>query len=268
MGVPDLQRPHLREAGHRLAVGGHRGHRRCAGVGLREAVVARRDREARRHPLHVVLERPGQGLVEVVEVEHELALGGGEGTEVRQMRVTAQLRVQPGRRRGLEVRRHDPGGAPVEGERRGHHPAVPDRHQVLFPGAVLFVQQRDRIGAVRRRSPAGVAVQRRVFPRLPAMLRPAPPGSDVRCAERSSRLRLLGLPSSVRVSPRTGSSGARAQGSRPLGVSLEWWLGLLAWPPTRRPEPSPSWTLTHYRAGHITQSALLAASGSTTYMVR
>jgi hypothetical protein len=75
MGVPDVQRAHLPKAGHRLAVGGHRGHRRLAGVGLREAVVAGRDREAGRHPLHVVLERPGQRFVEVIEVEEQLALG-------------------------------------------------------------------------------------------------------------------------------------------------------------------------------------------------
>ena len=45
---------------------------RACGVG--EAVVARRDREARGHALHVVLERPRQRLVEVVEVEHQCSL--------------------------------------------------------------------------------------------------------------------------------------------------------------------------------------------------
>ena len=61
-------------------------------------VVARRQDEARRHPLHVALERPGQRLVEVVEVEHQPALGGGEDAEVGQVGVTAQLDLEAGGR--------------------------------------------------------------------------------------------------------------------------------------------------------------------------
>ena len=57
-----------RYALHRLP-----GHR--LGVGRGEAVVAGRDGEARRHPLQVVLERARQGLVEVVQAEHQLPLG-------------------------------------------------------------------------------------------------------------------------------------------------------------------------------------------------
>jgi hypothetical protein len=36
------------------------------------------------------------GLVEVVDVEHHLPLGGGEHPKVRQVRVTADLDVQAG----------------------------------------------------------------------------------------------------------------------------------------------------------------------------
>ena len=39
------------------------------------AFVARRDHQAGGQALHVPLERPRQGLVEVVEVEHQVALG-------------------------------------------------------------------------------------------------------------------------------------------------------------------------------------------------
>ena len=101
---------------------------------LREPVVARRDREARRHPLHVVLERPGQRLVEVVQVEHQRPLGRCEHTEVREVRVAAELDVQPGRRRVLQVRGHDLRRAPVERERRDHHPPVPHRAPGPAPG--------------------------------------------------------------------------------------------------------------------------------------
>ena len=99
VGVPDVHRPHLRELGHRLPVGPHRRQRRRMRVRLGEPVVAGRDGEARRHPLHVVLERPRQRLVEVVQVEQQPPLGRGERAEVRQVRVAAQLGLQPGHRR-------------------------------------------------------------------------------------------------------------------------------------------------------------------------
>ena len=44
----------------------------------REIPVAASDREARGEPLHVPLPRPGQGLVEVVQVEEELSFGRAE----------------------------------------------------------------------------------------------------------------------------------------------------------------------------------------------
>ena len=63
-----------------------------------EAPVAPRDGEARDQPLHVPLERAGQRLVEVVHAEDEPAVRRGEDAEVRQVRVAAELRVQPGAR--------------------------------------------------------------------------------------------------------------------------------------------------------------------------
>ena len=131
---------------------------------LREAVVARRDREARRHPLHVVLERARQRLVEVVQVEQQRPLGRREHTEVRQMRVAAELNRQAGPRRVLQVGGHDLGRAPVEGERRDHHPPVTHRHQVRLAGRVLLLEQRDRVGAVRGRLPTRVARRRYLLP--------------------------------------------------------------------------------------------------------
>ena len=166
VGVPDVHRPHLRERGHRLPVGPHRRQRRRTRVRLGEPVVAGRDGEAGRHPLHVVLERPGQRLVEVVHVEQQDPLGRGEHAEVRQVRVAAQLGLQAGHRRVRQVRRHDLGRAPVEGERRDHHPAVADRHQVRLAGGVLLLQQADRVRAVRGRPPLRVARQSRPVPGL------------------------------------------------------------------------------------------------------
>ena len=92
------------------------GDRRGSGVGLGEFVVARGDREARGHALDVVLEGSGERLVEVVEVEHERPLGRRKRAEVRKVRVSAELHVEPGRRGVLQIRGHDLRRAPVEGE--------------------------------------------------------------------------------------------------------------------------------------------------------
>jgi hypothetical protein len=119
-------------------------------------------------PFDVVLERPRQGLVEVVHVEQQPPLGRGEHPEVRQMRIPAQLHVQAGGGGVLEVGGHDLGAAPVEGERRHQHPAVADRDQVRLPGAVLLLEQPDRVGAITGRGPAGVAGGRGAVACLPA----------------------------------------------------------------------------------------------------
>jgi hypothetical protein len=75
VGVPDVQHLHLRELRHRLAVGGGGRASHGADLVLAEATVPSRDGEARREPLHVVLEGTGQRLVEVVDVEDQRTLG-------------------------------------------------------------------------------------------------------------------------------------------------------------------------------------------------
>ena len=161
--------PHLREGGHRLPVGAHRRQRRRARVGLGEAVVAGRDREARRHPLDVVLERPGQRLIEVVHVEQQPRSGEANSPKFDRWASPHSWAIRPGHRRVLEVRRHDLGRAPVEGERRDHHPAMPHRHQVLLPGGVLLRQQGNRVRAVRGRPPLRMTRQSRPVPGLQAL---------------------------------------------------------------------------------------------------
>ena len=155
--VPDVHGVHRRELGQGLVVGGHRRQRHLTLLSLGEAVVARRDGEARGHASDVVLERPGQRLVEVVEVEEQGPLGRCEDAEVGEVRVAAELGHQAGPRRVPEVGGHDPRGAAIEGERRDQHAAVAHGHEVGLAGGVLLLQERDGIGTVRRRLPAGVA---------------------------------------------------------------------------------------------------------------
>ena len=69
----------------------------------------------------------------------------------------------------VQVGGHDLRRAPIEGERRHHHPAVPDGHQIRLPCQVLLLEQRDRVRTVGGRCPPVVACQRRLRARgLPA----------------------------------------------------------------------------------------------------
>ena len=154
--VPDVDVPHLREARHRLAVLAHRRRHDRAAIGIVEAAIPARDREARGEPLHVPLERPRQRLVEVVDAEDEPPIGRGEDAEVREVRVAAELRVQARPRPVREVGRHQVGGAAEEGERRREHPPVPDRAELGKSRLRLLLEEIDRVTAHRRRLPLPV----------------------------------------------------------------------------------------------------------------
>ena len=65
--------------------------------------------------------------------------------------------VSPARGVVLQVGCHDLRRAPIEGERRDHHPPVAHRNQIPLTGRVLRLQQGYRVGAVRGRLPSGVA---------------------------------------------------------------------------------------------------------------
>ena len=157
VGVPDVQVAHPGALLHpRPVFLGHGKHDRAPLCGVEPAVAAG-DLETRGQPLHVPLPRAGQGLIEVVDVEHCLPLGGGEHTEVRQVRVTADLGVQAGAWGGCQVGGHDQRGAPVEGERRHQHPAVADGNQFGDPGCALLLEQPDGVWAVDSRLPAAMA---------------------------------------------------------------------------------------------------------------
>ena len=155
----------------------HAGHARSSRrSGAGEAAVTSGDLEAGRQALHVPLPRPGQGLVEVVDVEHQLALGRAEHAEIGQVGVAAALHVMPESRRGGQVRGHDQRRAPVEGERRDQHPSVADGHQLGTRDGRLLLEQRHRVGPVRRRLPLAVgragAAYRAALPRV-TLLGPA-----------------------------------------------------------------------------------------------
>ena len=151
--VPEVERPHRRRT--RASPRGTRAPTaRLIGAALLgvEAAIAAGDGEARDEPLDVPLERAGQRLVEVVDVEDQPAVGRGEGTEVRQVRVAAELDLaarcaaSPARSAAIEV-----GRAAEERERRHEHPPVADRHELGHARRGLLLEQ----STGSRRSAAG-----------------------------------------------------------------------------------------------------------------
>ena len=163
--VPDVEVPHRGELAHRLAVGADRAEDRSAGLLRGEVAVAPGDREARRKALDVPLPGPRKGLVEVVDVQHLTAVRGGEDAEVREVGIAACLDPQPGLGGLREVHRHDRRRAAKERERRGEHPPVADRHQLLDTALGLILEHLDRISPARRRLPFAVARARNLLPR-------------------------------------------------------------------------------------------------------
>ena len=128
---------------------------------------------------------PGERLVEVVDVEHEPALGRGEHAEVRQVRVAAALHRKPRARRRRQVAGHDHRRAAIERERRDEHAPVADRDELGHARLGLALEQLDRIDAARRRLKGRRG--------LSAAPRPAPP-----CREPPARPRSgAALPGSI-----------------------------------------------------------------------
>ena len=191
--VPDVDVPHLGEARHRFAVLAHRRRHGCAAGRVVEAAIPAGNGETGGEPFHVPLERSRQRLVEVVETEDEPPVGCGEDAEVREVRIAAELRVEPRPRPVREVGRHQVGGPAEEGERRLQHAPVPDRAELRKARLRLILEQIDRVSAHRRRLPTGVrgtgqlgtgrlsagsalsrgGVRHRLLPRRPLVLRRA-----------------------------------------------------------------------------------------------
>jgi hypothetical protein len=132
------------------------GEHRSGALPLVEAPLPPGDGDARGQPLHVPFPRPGQRLVEVVDVEHQVPLGRGEHPEVAQVRVTTHLDGDARPRRVGQIRRHDERGAAVERERGRQHPPVADGHQLRHPRRRLLLEEVDRI------RPARIRLERRV----------------------------------------------------------------------------------------------------------
>lgn len=165
--VPDVQGAHRRVVGHALAVLAHDRGRGARRVAVGEPQVLGGDHYAGRQPLDVPFEGRRQCLVQVVEVEDDVALGRGEAAEVHQVGIAACLHAQPAGRRVGQVGGHQRRRTAVEGEGRTRHAAEADRHQRGQPALVGAADDVDRIGPALGWLPSGMrGARRRIAQRL------------------------------------------------------------------------------------------------------
>lgn len=195
-GVPGGEVSELCVLAHTLPVGGDCGA--CSGLRRRRISPekASSDDRARRQPLEIPLPRPWEGLVEVVDPEDEAPLDRAEDAEVRNVHIPAGLDRRAGRRRRREIGRHHPGRSTEECERRRQHARVAYGNELDEPCRVLRLEDRERVGACRRRTVV------RVRPARHALAQPSA-GShafrhghlrrDLAPVERRSRLRAVHL---------------------------------------------------------------------------
>ena len=96
----------------------------------------------RRQPEDVPFERARVGLVEVVDVEDEVALGGGVDAEVGEVGVAAELHQERRARPRAERGCHQRGGAPQRGQWAGSHAGMAQRQQLRDPVVPLAAEHR------------------------------------------------------------------------------------------------------------------------------
>ncbi len=134
--VPDFKRPHESVLGHLLAIGAHRGDGRSRRIVLAQTKMTSGDDHARGQTFEVPFPGRGQRLIEVIDVEDDIALGSGKAAEVHQMGVAASLHSEPGVRRMGQVSRHQRRRAAVKRERRLKHSPMANRDEIGHPALV------------------------------------------------------------------------------------------------------------------------------------
>ena len=231
----------------------HAAGHRVGALRLGRTVLPPGHPDARDEPAQVPLPRPGVGLVEVVEVEDEVALRGGVEPEVAQVGVAADHGQDAGRGQPGEVLRHDRRRAAQEGERGRRHPSDPHRDQPLDPALVGGQHEVDGVGPAAAGLPPAQRRPRRALPQPAAECVPlgarggrsgagrrTPPASVASQDEVCGRDRHVASDSTLPGSAPSGSQQAilqrpaEAQVSRPVRSSLPL---PSRHPPRRRPAP-------------------------------
>jgi hypothetical protein len=126
-------------------------------------IFASGEHEADGHALQVPLEGCGAGLVEVVDVEDETAIGRGVGAEIANVGVAADLREDAGVGQRGEIRGHDRHSAAKEAEGRSEHALVFQRDEGRHTSAHGAGNGGDRRASGGRRPPVRVLLSTQLF---------------------------------------------------------------------------------------------------------
>ena len=135
--------------------------RRACRIAVGQPQVLGRDHDAGRQSLQVPFERRRQRLVEIVDVEDDVALWRREAAEIHQVGIAAGLHSQPAGRCVGQVGGHQRRRATIEREGRGRHAPEADRHQARQSPYVGFADDLDRIAPTLGRLPSCMSGARR-----------------------------------------------------------------------------------------------------------
>ncbi len=144
-GVPGVERGKPCQQTHRAPVRAHRVVGALpAGVLVRPCLPAR-EHQRGGEPLEVPLPRAEHGLVEVVEVDDQIAARVSVQTEVGRVRVAAELRAHACDRRTRQVMCHQAGRTAQKGEGRCRHAPHPYGRQAGHPALVRLLDRLHRV---------------------------------------------------------------------------------------------------------------------------
>ncbi len=173
-GMPEVEDAELGEAAQSLPIAAHHEGDQVPPDGWIVDPEPSDEVDTGSEPLEVPFPGAGQGLVEVVDVEHVPPFRGLELAEVGDVRIAARLDPETGHRRGRKIGGHDRGSTTKEGERRDRHPPVAEWQELRHARGGRLFEDGDRV------APVGLGSPRRV----------RGPGSDP--SERSARVDPLG----------------------------------------------------------------------------
>ncbi|MNH00641.1 hypothetical protein D3C79_598410 [compost metagenome] len=162
--VPDPHKAHLAVFPQLGAVTGryHPGRLPLAG-GIGPQVLGRHQ-SAGGQALEIPLPGAEVGLIEVVDGQHQVALGARIEADVGDMHVATGLDHEAGVRGGDEIPRHDGGRPAQEGEGGLLHPGMAHRHQLLQASGGLGLEHGDGIPVIGCGRQPGVRFARKLFP--------------------------------------------------------------------------------------------------------
>src|SRR5271157_3594774 len=143
--IPLLEDRHTGKPLHRITIAADHFPYLIGAFFFRKPFFGPGDIKADRKALDIPLEGRGQCLVKIIDVEYNVAFGGGEEPKVQEMAVTTCLGMNAGIWKKRKVMGHDIGRSPEIGELAFHHPVMTDRYELFHPTFVRSYEDIERV---------------------------------------------------------------------------------------------------------------------------